>query len=212
MSLSRGHVGLFGALALVVVTGGLLYRPSFSVASKAPPAVSANASLQAEVRALRREVRSLAGLNREVSALRSAVRERHEPVPEGVTDKSAPIATDHRIQAAREESAIKETLNGAFVSDVRDGAWAGVQETRWKESFSRGLSSNRVKSVECKSTLCRVELEQTSPNAEDELNQHMTQSQLKEEAYGHRTDDGRFYVYLAREGHGLPQPDLSSLR
>jgi hypothetical protein len=131
--------------------------------------------------------------------------------------ENAAVVSDDRVapsQVTEEERRV--FAESAFDSEPYDAAWGRASRELLQQSVTSLLgTSGRAVAVECRSSLCRVDLEhETSDGQQEFLHQFrrsrawrgggMAVSLGTQEAPG----DGpvRLSMYLAREGRSLPEP------
>lgn len=122
-------------------------------------------------------------------------------------------------QASAEIQAQENLLDQTMVTEEADPEWSQVAETSWievfqKEDLKEELKEIQLDNIECRTTLCRVELTPTDPAQgavafERGLRKllHFTPWQGGAGFAKIENPDGQAPVavfYLAREGHALP--------
>jgi len=162
---------------------------------------SSQSRLDGELRALRAE---LSELKRQSQHTPTSVASAPEPphmdsTPEGVAEPE-PVPEAHRF-------VLRQGLAENLAAQVRDAAWAPQYETTINDTF-RPLAHNRLREVSCASTLCQLRVEQQGAESEFELSRTIRDS-FAGEVYGYPSDDGEVILFVAREGHPLPQPDAA---
>ncbi len=171
--LVRSTPGL-GLLCTLAACGGgsaeapPLQRETQAVTSEPPPArLGSPSALDAANTASASSAESLAALRREVGMLRSEVRQMREQISRmpGAAQAAAaqpdprvdPVARDEAQQLDRQRIASAEAT---FQAERRDARWSQDQTTAIRSLLTQagGGISAQLRSVDCRSQSCRVEL------------------------------------------------------
>jgi hypothetical protein len=207
--------GTLVAITSAVVVAGLLvwqllHRDDASSAragaGASSPAISEREvlALRAEVASLRNQVRAMHGQPADVPATRAEpasaadVPDEAEPAPHPYADVPPELldqAIEDDLQAFVQSEAIDETWRAATAALVT----AAVRETRGAELVS----------VDCRSTLCRVELAHAEGSERESAVHELTMKlpfNTQGFVYVPISNPGKSVIYFARSGHHLPDP------
>lgn len=174
--------------------------------------------------------RAVAAMNRKMAALRAqliqlkhaqASRIAEHASPTAMPTRDAEAAADPRArqEAARQAEAqaqaqvarIEETL----ATEEADASWAPAAESSLAEVFQHEeLQGLQLVSVECRSTLCRIDIAANVSVADgssfdEDLRKLLLFTPWSGQGFGRVDPDGpspTAVFFLAREGHALPQP------
>jgi hypothetical protein len=204
-------IGLVG-LSLVAAAGSFAYLQEHK---------------QLEV--MRRDMRALRAEMQEAQPAQTVVVERTSVVPavaqhmddekpSGERNATAPAGHEAKAPPADFDLAVKTAVEAGFASETRDQAWSATARLRLSEAVTRLLpEGSGVRDIDCRSTLCRIELSHSDPNAERGFMEKAIHD--PEGGFGNgpgyvsRSEpaaDGTFVevIYLAREGATLPSAEL----
>jgi hypothetical protein len=109
-------------------------------------------------------------------------------------------------------------LEQAFETEKEDQEWSQRAETSWTQVFQQELVKEEIKgirlrNIECRTTLCRVELRPTDPAQgapafEQDVGELLLFAPWQGSGFGKiENPDGQApvaMIYMAREGHTLP--------
>ena len=124
-----------------------------------------------------------------------------------------PNAPHEPEQEARSfEQASVEQAEQVLATETVDTNWSRSTEVNIQKVFDQqDLHDTRLMTARCRSTLCRIEVEHANENAKQAfiLNGMAKPPFVGNAVFAHAEPDkqGHFVLYLAREGHNLPQPD-----
>jgi len=137
-------------------------------------------------------------------------------------DPSDDLAAAHeaerqRIEAESEQStrAQAEANEAALQSETADTAWSGEAHDLITSAFAtQDLTAASVADVECRATLCRVEVTHKNPQARAVFERQFTLAvahllpRAMVQAVENEDGSTSAVFYLARDGHDFPQPKL----
>jgi hypothetical protein len=150
---------IFALLGVSVALWPPAGATSLPAAAEQAIAGEAPRDLEREVAELRRELAELRAEQR-----RSAVPVKHELAARPVTEVRAETPPMPELEEARErDETILAELDSRMAWETRDPAWSEGQERALLAAI--GEQGTRPISIECASTLCRVEVEVVSPEA-----------------------------------------------
>lgn len=194
------------------------------------------ALLKAELASLKKVKAGLSEIQKEFARLRQETATLHERIGDAtdanrypnslntINDDSLDVSqrTEENPIAAAEKQAYKdyermEIISNVFLTEPTDGQWSTETTNLITQFFESGEKMPiDLSGVECRSTLCRVEVNHNDATAVDELAlrfpMHVGKA-LPQIAYHYKQhDDGHTSVvmYLAREGYELPQATHST--
>jgi len=141
------------------------------------------------------------------------------PIPEA-EPLSAEEVQRQEEQASAAIQAQENELEQTLVTEQVDPEWSQGAETSWTEVFQKEVMKEELKeiqlgNIECRTTLCRVELTPTDPDQgavafEQGFRKLMLFAPWQGPGFGKiENPDGQAPVavfYMAREGHALPEP------
>lgn len=183
-----------------------------------------------DIRMLKNEISTikadLAALRRELATTRVHDSETHNlsdvPAESQAFELSEPVSTERETAAIAEEEAeiIREQverrisgiedLDAIFSSETTDSSWSTRMSNLIDNAlYEKELADISVLGVQCKSTLCRVEVEHDSLEKADEFAlwfDHYVSDPLHHVATDHIDGEDGYrvtIVYLAREGYEL---------
>ena len=215
-----------GVTVLVVLGTWLLLRPQGTGSQEIPAAVKPAASDAEQASTMEA---TLTGLKKEITTLQRE----HERLAQSLKATEAALArptsasaqSDTAADAAEEEVApqaegerrtedqkIGEML---YALDLRlgrepnDSTWSQRTEMDIATLLhSEGMEGSRVRSTDCHSTLCRVEVEHEDVSTQGQFTDQLPMAPpFDGEMVVHRVDDGlnapRTLIYVARQGHPL---------
>lgn len=171
-------------------------------------------ALRSEVVLLRTE---MAALRRQMDEEQSA-RARTESAAADVGLEAFPAdpAEEETLLIEEEERSAQtrlETIEGILATEPEDAEWSlSAAELIREVLASKDFEGTSVYDVQCRSSLCRIEVEHDDPRKLADFQMHfpMRVASLLPRTAMHRVegDNGssRTIVYLAREGHRFPQP------
>lgn len=192
---------------------------------KARPGVHERFVSETSVAALRRE---LSGLRAEVTALREALRDRASTAPAAqdagpVGEPLAVAPLDPEAELAAETAEVEraslkrmEAIEAVLNAEPVDSRWADTARATVREALGVGLDGAAIADVDCRSTLCRVELRHLDGGAAAALQRRfpLRVGRVLPRLRMHRLEnpDGSIttLIYLARAGHRFPKPDPAS--
>lgn len=208
---------LLGALEASALTSKT--NPGDAVQAGQPPAPALNATspgnelavLRREIAALRAEVALLRG---QVLAETAARSEAEHPEDTGIDSEEGTSgqALEQASREAEQRHAERvEAIEAALLGESVDSAWSLEASGGIEQVFTRGLFREaRLLGVECRASLCRVEVLHRSPA---ELPQFTATFPAEVAAYANRmtmrqtlNEDGSVItvLYLGREGYPFP--------
>lgn len=205
--------GALLATALVALPAALWWLGPAARDGETPPRAPATrpeaaAVSTADVEHLRRE---LASVRREVSRLDES---QHADAPAAEETAPPDHATTHEaapeVASPVEPAALREQWDTVVASQPRDRDWAAGAEESLRAAFAEGaFRGSSAERVDCRTTLCRLELTHADAEAAEAFPQLAMASPAF--AWGgsvHRVtgDDGveRSVLYAVREGFTLP--------
>lgn len=189
-----------------------------------------SARLQQELKRLEQQVESQ---TQQSASERDATRRRLEQLAIATPAPAAPVAPaaaqrplgENRRDTAPETSTAEsfdpqgmaDQLEAAFFHEGLDREWAEpARRTLQEKTVSLLPVGSSIRSLECQSTLCRVELvHDTNESYRQFQRRHLQEGPLWKGASVTRTEkgarEGEFLTvsYFAREGHALPLPDAA---
>jgi hypothetical protein len=203
-----------GAAALVSAVAGLIWWASSStskvepgrigtprapfVAPVAPgpaPSPPSDSSQQEAIQRLEARLAQVEMLEH------SAPKDKDSPV-EKRDDTPPPV--DPRVAADR----LAEGYDAALAAESVDRVWDAAMQTRLEEFFESDMAAgSSLQRVDCRSTMCRVEVTSQSTKARDAFTQTMSHmSPPNSQGFAHiETDESLdFVIYLSRENQPLP--------
>ena len=132
------------------------------------------------------------------------------PTPQRAADIEQPAANEPAAQD-HEHAAVVQAEQ-VLAKEAVDPNWARQTEGNIQKVFDqKELRDTRLLGARCRSTLCRIELEHSSDEAKQAfiLNAATQAPFSGSSLFAHAEPDkpGHFVIYLARQGHSLPQPD-----
>lgn len=100
-------------------------------------------------------------------------------------------------------------IDSLFVAEAFDPYWSRNEQINLRESLDTSLStSSRLESIECRETMCRVQLEHSDETAHEETEQRFLRSTRDMDGFADVSpgQDGSLHVtyFLMRAGHQLP--------
>ncbi len=224
------------ALVGVAAASILVYRTWFDRSEGAPrvsvhkPTVrDPNDVLAAELALLRREVNALREVTRG-NDLPGAVREERKPEPTA-TDRTE--RTPLTAEEAREANELKVeqtvgVLEKVHGNEAVDATWARERESairdyvtglqnvprdKYKDpSMAAAVSNIKLVSCDCRSTLCRIELEHgANAKTRDALIHMLGSAPFDGQGFFVESPDRKkLTTYNARQGHALPRIELGT--
>jgi hypothetical protein len=200
-------------LAAGIGLGSMLSRPEGARAGRANDAVGSPAATTQRSAGddgeLRRVNERLARLEQGLAALRKQTPEpAAEPEEDVLSITAAEQHEDSRARLAEQLGA----LSAALQKQPRDVAWARPAESHIFEAMRTAelARDNQVTRVECKQSLCELEVAHGSQQAADELSMAlpMTLSEFGSTWFTLKKDESglRSIFYFARVGTRLPEP------
>jgi hypothetical protein len=113
---------------------------------------------------------------------------------------------------------VRDHIEGAFVSEPADSAWARTAEHTIETRFASALPARALRSVECHTSMCRIETLHESIDAYQAFYRKLASpesmpwlgpifSTALDEAAAKRGDAFVIVSFLAREGRELPRPN-----
>jgi hypothetical protein len=189
-------------------------------APEIPRATSGNtAEVERELKALRAEMESLrrqqANLSKTVDSVGGVATEAAlkaeaaapAPAPPTAAEREAAMAQMEARRQARAEELFGQ-LEEASYTEARDPVWAGRTEALISEAVRSVGADSQLTRAECRSNLCRVELQHAGVEARTKaVDGLLATPGLKGEFVVRRLQEGDrlvSLVYVAREGTRLP--------
>jgi hypothetical protein len=210
-----GHFLLFGAAiatsaVAVYALSGDAHGGGVSTRSPEGKIDPGAAALRAELNAVHGTVRQLAqtqaDLQRELD--RSAA---ERPVADSARDDAAPAARvglDDPAAADRAASALASRCDETLSGQQIDTAWSRTKTEQFGAFFARPpLAGTKMKAVDCRTTMCRIELSHRSREDRASFIQHISDlAGPTGVVFAHieKDDDLDIVVYVTRDGVGLP--------
>jgi hypothetical protein len=195
------------AAALVVVAWRS--RPAPRLAGAEPTLRDEVDSLRAEVAALRAgRAEAAASLGR---ALATAGTARTPAEPQQQPPPSEPPPPSPPAQRVTADS-LAARMSAGLTTESRDPSWAPSAETTLYAALrAEAFKDTSLKSVECRATMCRIELSHRDRDAQSRFTQAVNDVPLFQNteyfAHGQDREWKHYVLYLAREGHKLPRPE-----
>jgi hypothetical protein len=180
------------------------------------------ALLRADMAAVQRRLNELA--RRAVEAEQVGVAH-GSAVPDGMpaldprASLAAAAAERQRLEAESEQRIVAQTEanEAALQKETEDSAWSGEAYDLINSAVAaEDLAGTSLHDVECRATLCRIEVTHKDPQAGSafELQFIMAVAQLLPRAMlrAVENEDGSIstVLYLARDGHDFPQPEATN--
>lgn len=153
---------------------------------------AAVASLRAEVRAMREDVRALHA-RESASAM--------DPVHEEDVRSTLPSPEEQ----AAEQSAAHAFYADAHAREHMDTAWARSQETALWQRIEEAGATLEVQSITCRSATCRIDYASLDPRASSEWLSLLQAPPFPGRGLVLRGTEGGGAVYVPREGRTLPR-------
>lgn len=188
-----------------------LSAPIQSVALPLPSAAAALVTLQKDLVQLKREQ---AKFRDAIAAMGAVLAQRPlscEPLTPTCSgqEEEGPEAppNDGPLAADAEFSAVFQVLDRHFAQEAEDPRWSQQAEFTLA-SFFQSADRSPLQSVECRATLCQLELQPLAGEAPHQLLARLPQEppfdgeRMLQEVQDDETTD-RIVVYLARAGYGL---------
>lgn len=204
MPLGRVIIGaavlLAGAASAAVFAAG---RSGGTTSPTGQVAGNDHAAITAELQALRREVQSLRA---DQAALRRvpAAKDVEATAPAEAAERKPQRSVAEQREAQEErELDYMATLDAQVVGEARDADWGRPLEARIHDLVAAERGSHAV-SAACQTTLCRVEVEHDTPDAQDAFVQRLMRSPVVQGgSFVKPMNDGehgpfRSLVYVAR--------------
>lgn len=143
--------------------------------------------------------------------------EAQEALPTAALERRSVVADEHVPPSHVTEEERRVFAESAFDSEPYDAAWARASSELLQQSMRSLLgASGRALAVECRSSLCRVDLEHETFDGQQEFLLQFRRSRVWRgggmavslEPQDAPSDHGpvRLSMYLAREGRSLPEP------
>jgi hypothetical protein len=132
-------------------------------------------------------------------------------------DQAAVAAVRQTLEAEREQLILAqaEANEAALQKEVEDPIWSGETLDRINSAVAAGeLAATSAQDVECGATLCRVEVTHKDRHGRSVFEQRLSAAvaELSPQAMIQtvENEDGSIstVLYLARDGHDFPQPEL----
>lgn len=123
-------------------------------------------------------------------------------------DKAPPVPSEEDQAAVEAEmQAYLQALDKKARLEKLDGAWANAAEKKIKDTvFANKVPGLNLVGAKCRSSMCRIELvRDASMPAEQGMRALRLLSPWNAPSSAYVADSGEVVVYLAREGHELPQ-------
>lgn len=189
---------------------------------------SAKQDIPEDMEALRTETERLKGsrndverLSAELSSLRSTlakVSQDQASIAQSIDQASSPEAPGEAAtleftpeeeleRADAQTQAQFELIDGTLLAEESDSDWASSANLTLHEAFqSEDMKGLALVGVECRTTICRLELSLDNASPEESFHHlvHLTPWQ-GQKFFRINEEKGEAMVYLAREGHSLPQ-------
>jgi hypothetical protein len=171
----------------------------------AAPAVSADngatASSPDELSALRREVADLK---------RMTVAQAARPLIAASSAPGSHHAGRPQLPAPERRKIITDAMEDRYARETPDPSWSVKRVHEIRAAFTGGMPDVKVRSVECQSTICKIELEHQDIQSQESLMERTNEVEgLNEETFfdcNTATTPPRTVMYMGREGHQLPRP------
>lgn len=126
-------------------------------------------------------------------------------------DIDADMSAINEEQQKKDDERI-DVINNAFQTQDTDEQWSsGVTDSITAVFSDKGFTNTALSQVQCRSTLCIVEVEHSDSSAAEEFTMHFQEqlgNQLPQTSYASsQNDDGSVTVtmYMARDGYEFPQ-------
>lgn len=156
----------------------------------------------------------IASLRTEIASLRAETRRSDTRADEPDTPTAEPPGPRRdnpyaSLPAVERDVAIADDLHVAMTNESTDGSWSHATETAFLTALA-DIDTADVVDLECRSTLCRVEL--AHPDRDGRLSATDTfTAAIPWEASGYvhmvSSEPPTSVIYVARAGHQLPAPD-----
>lgn len=212
------HTTFVGVMAVLSVgaAGYWAFRPVKDRAGAARPVCAANEGESSE--ALQTMRRDLDGLEAEIARLRSqSASPATKPTPvarEASSDEPDNDASRREAPPPRRDPAeVFQKLDDHIAREAKDSAWGTATETVITSAFgTEALAGSSLLFVECRSTVCRVEVAHQDARARARFLEDVRNVPPFDRSAGAVRPDGdptsnRTVLYMAREGQRLPPID-----
>jgi hypothetical protein len=163
----------------------------------------------------------VAQLRREVASLRGAVAAGSQGGSSEVGEAASDTPDEAQPPSAEPPPMVGDAERRAFYDDLieadpLDTAWAGPAEKSLTGALSgEAFRGSTVAAVQCRSTLCRIEVSHADGAAQDAfLPAAMSRPELDSRGLAQRIEDPDHperrstVIFLARQGHPLATPEL----
>lgn len=215
----RGQFLILGAVAATSVAAvralsggadGAAVGASHSEPAPSGAAESADTALRAQLDTMRGTVRQLeraqASLLRDVD--RNAADRAAAEAARQAADEAARIEAEDPTAADREATAMATRCDARVAAEPVDNAWSREKNTQFATFFARApLAGTRVRSVDCRTTMCRIQLAHATVGDRGRFIQSFSDlAGPTGMVFAHieTEDDLDVEVYVTRDGVGLP--------
>lgn len=191
-----------GLAVVVVVAGGfLLFKGAISPPAPVRPVVGSapEQNSRAELSGVEGQLNALRA---EVQALKAAA----EPARPSTVESAAPPPAPPPPSPSTPEE-LRARLDLAFDNEGVDIAWARAEERAITDFVNKEAPSGKLKSLECRSSLCRMTLEFESESALGTFRSKLGAPPLDNGGF-YQIEDTRFTYISPRKGHELPLEDM----
>ncbi|WP_437633330.1 hypothetical protein [Sorangium sp. So ce854] len=117
-------------------------------------------------------------------------------------------AASREVSPAQQDAETAATLEAAVRSESVDPEWSNVMKVRISEFFKTDKATgSSARRIDCRSTLCRVEVAHESIDARKHFVERMPYMiPPRSTVFGHvdSEEDREIVLYISREGHPLP--------
>lgn len=190
------------AVALAAVAWWGLREPA-AAPTEGPPAVA----VDSEPPHPKHEMHQDEELRREVSALKVKLDQFPAVHSEPVQKASNPPAHFDLDGARETDKAMLITLNETLEREAVDPKWRAEMDERTKGVFAAAGRGTSLLSLDCRTTLCRANVQLDDPEAKANFTRRVSdllQKGAEGYVYMEGPDDLTLEVFLTREGHRLP--------
>ncbi|WP_437679082.1 hypothetical protein [Sorangium sp. So ce131] len=208
MRVTQACIAAAGTLAALAVGWGL-HRAPGEVASRAIERAQQDSlesdSLPQRIADVGTKERSRAHKSPRPKSDQASAR---EPGDAGLRADPRASSSANDLSPAEQDAEAAATLDAAVRSEGVDRDWSSAMESRIGKFFNTDKATgSSARRVDCRSTLCRVEIAHESIGAREhfvERMPYMISPRSMIFAYIEDEDDREIVVYITREGHPLP--------
>jgi hypothetical protein len=202
-----------GAAALLSAVAGLIWWASSSTSKVEPGRIGTPRALSvapgpAPSPSSDSSLKEIRGLEARLARLETQVQHpapTNEDTPVGEresTPRAPPPPVDPRVAADR----LAATYDAALAAESVDREWGAAMRTRLDEFFASDMAAgSSLQRVDCRLTMCRVEVTSQSMASREAFTQTMSHmSPPNSQGFAHIDESLDFVIYLSRENQQLP--------